>query len=305
MPAFSTHYIFAKELLPFVKGTADFKVNDDAVFVGTQGPDIFFFHRIAPWQFGKSLSKAGSMLHRTSPCIILNAMRDYCEKSASDIAKSYTYGFIMHYALDRKCHPFVYALQNKMTKENPFLNPHTAHNIIEHSADCYLLNKRMNIEKPYLFDTSTTITDDEIVLDEIGRLWQYVMPIAILENITVNQGKTAVLDTKAAQRYLLDKHSVKKMIASPIEVLVSPITKNFKITSMLRPKDLEKSKKYVNIDRKKWISPFSKAESCDSLEEIFEKALEEAKQMLVGFQSGDTCFSITNNLSFLTGVEIK
>lgn len=306
MPGFSTHYIFAKELLPFVKKTADFNVNEDAVLIGTQGPDIFFFHRIMPWQFGKSLSKAGSMLHRAKPCNILEAMKSYCEKlSSPDIAKSYAYGFIMHYALDRKCHPFVYSLQDKMTGENHFLNPHTAHNIIEMSADCCMLNKRMNQEKPYLFKTYDTINDNDKILTEIGRLWEYVMPASIGVKITEKQGAQAVKDTKAVQKNLLDKYSLKKILVRPLELAVSPVTKNFRITSMLRPKDLEKAEKYVNIDRKKWLSPYSHKEFCDSFEDLFEQALEEAEIMLLRFQAGDSCADITDNLSFLTGVEVK
>lgn len=306
MPAFSTHYIFAKELLPFVKETANFTVNEDAVLIGTQGPDIFFFHRIMPWQLGKSLSKSGSMLHRAKPCNIFEAMKNYCEKvSNHDIAKSYAYGFMMHYALDRKCHPFVYSLQDKMTGENPFLNPHTAHNIIEMSADCCMLNKRMKQEKPYLFKTADTITDNDKISSEIGRLWEYVMPLSIGVKITERQGAQAVKDIKAVQKILFDKYSLKKIIVSPLEIVVSPFTKNFRITSMLRPKDLEKAKKYVNIDREKWLSPYSHNEFCDSFEDLFEQALEEAKIMLLRFQTGDSCADITDNLSFLTGVEVK
>ena len=53
MPAFSTHYIFAKELMERLKGTVDFTVCENAVYIGAQGPDIFFFHRALPWQRGK------------------------------------------------------------------------------------------------------------------------------------------------------------------------------------------------------------------------------------------------------------
>lgn len=49
MPAFSTHYIFAKELMERLKGTVDFTVCENAVYIGAQGPDIFFFHRALPW----------------------------------------------------------------------------------------------------------------------------------------------------------------------------------------------------------------------------------------------------------------
>lgn len=155
MPAYSTHYIFAKELKEEIENQVDFKLDEAAYYIGTQGPDIFFDHRIMPWMLGKSLRKTGSKLHRAKPSEIFENMREYISKSNQiEIAKSYATGFILHYVLDRNCHPYVYFLQNKMTDEFKKLNSHTAHNIIEFSMDTYLLSKRMNIKKPHLFDTA-------------------------------------------------------------------------------------------------------------------------------------------------------
>ena len=49
MPAYSTHYIFAKELKEEIENCVEFKLNNAALFIGTQGPDIFFDHRVMPW----------------------------------------------------------------------------------------------------------------------------------------------------------------------------------------------------------------------------------------------------------------
>ena len=57
MPAYSTHYIFAKELKEEIENCVEFKLNDAALFIGTQGPDIFFDHRVLPWMIGKSMRK--------------------------------------------------------------------------------------------------------------------------------------------------------------------------------------------------------------------------------------------------------
>ena len=104
MPAYCTHYIFACELLPALTEPAGFDLNRDAVMLGTQGPDVFFFHRIAPWMPGRSQRKIGSRLHRAKPGDILDAMAEYCTRCSTekDIARSYDYGFILHYALERK-----------------------------------------------------------------------------------------------------------------------------------------------------------------------------------------------------------
>ena len=41
MPAYSTHYIFAKELKEKIENCVEFKLNDAALFIGTQGPTYF------------------------------------------------------------------------------------------------------------------------------------------------------------------------------------------------------------------------------------------------------------------------
>lgn len=114
MPAYSTHYIFAKELKEEIENQVDFKLDEAAYYIGTQGPDIFFDHRIMPWMLGKSLRKTGSKLHRAKPSEIFENMREYISKSNQiEIAKSYATGFILHYVLDRNCHPYVYFCKTK------------------------------------------------------------------------------------------------------------------------------------------------------------------------------------------------
>lgn len=306
MPAFSTHYIFAEELMPFLNEIADFTLCEEAVLIGTQGPDIFFFHRVFPWMPGRSLRRAGSRLHRSKPGDILQAMRSYCEKSENkDVARSYVWGFILHYVLDRKCHPYVYSLQEKIKKDKPYLNSHSVHNEIEFAADVYFLNRRFQQEKPYLFDTSKTISSDSGIAEEIGRLWESVLPAVTGIETKKKHASLAIGDTKRIQRFLLDRYSVKRTLIAAGETVLAPVIKNFKFTSMFRPKDLEKAKKYVNINSEKWISPYSNRESSLSFEQLFEEAKAEAKIMLLEYKAGRDCREITKNISFLTGVEAQ
>lgn len=306
MPAYSTHCIFAKEMMPFLRQNADFEINENAVLIGTQGPDIFFFHRIFPWMKGKSFRKIGSLLHRARPSDILDAMREYCNFSQNKcIAKSYIYGFILHYALDRKCHPFVYSYQEKIVKNNPATNPHTAHNIIEHSMDAYLLNKRFGVAEPVVFDTACTITNDADISLEIGKLYSFMLPRILGINIKPSDIVTAVNDTKTVQKYVLDATGKKRFFVGIFENALSPISKNYKFTALMRPRDLENAKKYANINNEIWFSPFDSYEHNESFEDLFELAKQDAKIMIARFQAGDNTEKITNNISFLTGVEVK
>lgn len=306
MPAFSTHYIFASEMIPYLEKTADCKINKDAVYFGTQGPDIFFFHRALPWMIGKPLRKYGSMIHRAKPEVLFENMRKYCRISKKpDIAKSYVYGFILHYALDRNCHPYVYYLQNKITKENRFANHHSVHNTIEFSMDLYLMNKRAGIENPRKFNTASTVSDDTEVIEEIGRLLEYVVPRTIDKNLSFEQAILTLRDTKYIQNILFDPKGYKHIFLSILETILAPIINNYKFTAMMLPKDLEKAKKYANIDNDKWVSPYSHGDRYESFENLFDYSKKDAGRMIKAFQSGKDCEEITENKSFLTGVEAE
>ncbi|MCH5321770.1 MAG: hypothetical protein J1E36_08385, partial [Eubacterium sp.] len=233
-------------------------------------------------------------------------MRKYCEISNEpSIAKSYTYGFILHYALDRNCHPYVYFLQNKITDVHKLTNPHTAHNTIEFSIDSYLLNKRFGIKEPVKFNTAEIITDDKNVIEEVGRLLEYIVPKTIGKEISAKQGETAITDIKYIQNLTLDSKGCKKKILSVFETICAPFSLNYKFTAMMRPKDLEKAKKYVNIEKRKWKSPYSDNFRNESFEELFELSKADAKRMIISFLQNKSCKEITENKSFLTGVEAE
>lgn len=306
MPAYSTHYIFAKELKEKIENQVDFKLNDAALFIGTQGPDIFFDHRVMPWMIGKSMKKIGSLLHRSKPSEILDKMRQYINLSKNkDVAKSYAAGFILHYALDRNCHPYVYALQDKMVKKYPHLNSHTAHNTIEFSMDTYLLTKRLKIENAHLFETEKTIIFSEAELDELGKMISYVTSKVTNKKVTPSDAKTAIKDLKYIQKLTTDKSGKKEKLVKVIDGISAPFSNNFKFSALMRPKDLENAKKYGNIERKTWFSPYDKLKRNDSFEDLFEFAKSDAINMINEFFAGEDTYKITQNKSFLTGVEVK
>ena len=62
---------------------------------------------------------------------------------------------------------------------------------------------------------------------------------------------------------------------------------------------------YANINNGCWKSPFSNEASRLSFEELFEQAKADACRMITEFFSGKDCREITENKSFLTGVEIE
>lgn len=306
MPAFSTHYIFARELMKDIKELADFEIDEDAVLFGSQGPDVFFFHRALPWMIGKPLREVGNQLHRAPASKIFDALREYILFSKNEsIAKSFAYGMMLHYALDRKCHPYVYFLQYKMVEKNPKLNSGTVHNTIEFAMDSYLVNKKLGIDEPTKYDTASTVNLKKTTVDEVAKEICYIVNKVIDYDLSIEDSTQALLDMKYVQKATTDPTDVKKKILGPFETAISPITKGFKFTAMMRHDDIEEAKKYGNLNHKEWTSPYSNEKSTDSFEDLFDKAKIEAMSMLKRYQNGDDTYKITNNLSFLTGVEVE
>ena len=306
MPAFSTHYLFAREMIEKLKSEADFTLNKDAVFIGAQGPDIFFFHRALPWQKGKTLRKAGSILHRAKCGDIIDCFKAYCgSESENPIAKSYVYGFILHYALDRICHPYIYFMKKKITEKFPKLNEHSVHNMIELSLDSVLLKEKEHAERPKAYKTENMINFTEKELEEVSKVIACAGKITEPYAITAQDAAQAIKDTRAAQHLLTDGSGRKEKFLKHAERLFFPLTGNFKISSFLRTDDLEKAIKYVNMNNRNWRSPFSGERRNESFTQLFELAKTDAANMIRRFNAGMSGEEITGNLSFLTGVKVQ
>ena len=311
MPAFATHYIFLEEMRDSVEKEFGAKLNYKVAGVGTQGPDIFLFHRLwPPVTIYKALFGTASLLHKSKPAELFEAFSEYLEKSEKkDIAKSYIYGFILHYALDRNCHPYVYAFQNQITDENKKIHPLAAHNQVEHAVDTYLLYHRDNIYPPSLFNPDETFTSEKDELEEIARLMHFVLLKCHNKDVAESEIIRAVTDTAKLQATLSDKKGNATRLAHVIETPLGPVSHYFKLSASIKPKDLEIADKYANIRKKEWTSPYSKETSSKSFEELFEDAKPDAIALIKGFneicEGRKSGYEVTNNISFLTGMEVE
>lgn len=310
MPAFCTHYFFCEEMLDIIGDNTDFVLDKKACAIGAQGPDIFFFGRLLPIAMpGKPLAGYANALHKSSPAELFEAFAEYYKASDNkDIAKSYIYGFVMHYALDRKCHPFVYSLQDKLYAENEKLHHGSIHNTIEHAMDTYMLHIKKNVS-PSDFDCAETITANASVVDEIARLLSFVIPRTTGRGISEDDCANAINDTVKFQKYLRDRSGRLTSSVRAIESVLSPVLRNYKISAHINPKDLEITKKYGNINNELWYSPYQPdIPRYESFVDLYNDARGECSSLISGFEDllvgKQTGYDVTANISFLTGVEL-
>ena len=163
----------------------------------------------------------------------------------------------------------------------------------------------MTIKKPHLFDTAGTLNFSNLELEELGKMISYITNAVTKSNITPNDAITAIKDIKYIQKLTTDKTGRKEKIVKIIDDLCAPFLKNFKFSALMRPKDLENAKKYGNIERKIWTSPYDKIKRSKSFEDLFELSKIDALNMINQFFLGEDTYKITQNKSFLTGVEVK
>ena len=310
MPAFATHYIFLDEMKDVIRDNADFDFDVKTAGIGTQGPDIFFFHRlIPPFTIFKTLAGLSGKLHHAKAGELFEAFAQYLTFSPNrDIAKSYIYGFILHYALDRNCHPYVYAFQAREQQATKHIHPLAAHNRVEHALDTVLLDRRMHIFPPSEFDPRRTMNTDPAVLEEVSHLLSYVTDRVVAKNVPEKEMARAITDTVKVQNILSDRKGNATRLAHLLEVPVGPLTGYFKLSCSIKPKDLAFAEKYANMNNEPWESTFDGSRHYESFEQLFEKAKLDAAKLLDGFeaicQGNATGYEVTRNLSFDSGLEV-
>ena len=147
MPAATTHVEFARDVYQSLS-TKSF-VDDTLFYLGSQGPDLFFFSRASGFLPG-SLKKVGDRMHVDKVKETLEYLYHYSR--LNPLLKNYYYGYLCHYALDSTCHPIVFHNARKIHEEDGS-NESEAHIALEAIVDLWCLEKHhKSIDDYNVFD---------------------------------------------------------------------------------------------------------------------------------------------------------
>lgn len=311
MPAASTHYIFAKEMLPVIQPMVDFEIDEGAFYYGTQGPDIFFFHRLFPWQ-GKSYSKHGSALHsKACPTDIFNCIRDYfLEHPEDNLTKSYFLGFFAHYILDSTTHAYIYFVNYEMHKKyHPRWWDFTVHNKVEFNIDTILIAEKLGISDATKFPIWETFSEDEEVKAAVGRGIAHIVNSVFHKDITPEKASVACKDTRAICKLTTDfkgKRKLFSILELPIRPFLGPA-----VTMFMRPSTPRTDWDYMNRNHAPWHNPFleNAPERTESFDELFtisgQKLCQFVEGFLKGIATGDDLTPLSGNLDFSHGIPVN
>lgn len=277
MPAAITHYLHAQRVYNLWKEkNPDLIGNQKAFLWGAQGPDFFFTHRFLPVQKGKSLEMLGGKLHSAPPAKTLQILWECALKTVRpEVARSYVYGFICHYVLDRTCHPFIERKAADLLQQDPAQTHDIFHNQVESALDVIMLRYEKG-SLPAEFSIKKTVPRDKMVQRTIAELYQKVLKDLFDMEESENILFQATQDCRKIFGLLTDRTGLKKKLVERFE------RKNKKKTISCHMRGmLEEDIDYANLQQDEWCWPLDASTSCqDSFFDLYEKSVEDAVDMI-------------------------
>jgi len=126
MADYWTHNYVGKKLIEKMK---NIEVDENLFLLGCQGPDIFYYLQYAVHTNPPNL---GELIHKnTTKEVFLEAFK-YLKENNEIFSKSYVYGWIAHYILDKNIHPYI-------DSKKEFI-----HKRLEANIDTYVVDKYFN-----------------------------------------------------------------------------------------------------------------------------------------------------------------
>ncbi|MFD1452030.1 MULTISPECIES: zinc dependent phospholipase C family protein [Oceanobacillus] len=108
MPNIWTHIFFAEDACNSLSYDIPDSPDRNALFLGAQGPDPFFYYRFWPWLSGqKAGHDIGNALHTKECGPFLLYLIEKANRQPDEV-KAYVIGFITHHFLDRHTHPYIH-----------------------------------------------------------------------------------------------------------------------------------------------------------------------------------------------------
>jgi len=270
-----THAYFAEDIAKRINFNKKY-INNLKAF--SQGYDIYFF-LIKKRKNGK---KIANYFHQHDTQNFFINMINYIKDNQlynDDEIKSYLYGYINHYVLDKNIHPFVKYKSGVFKKKKPETYKYNAkHANMENYIDAYLINKRENIFpgkfksqnclKPYKFSNNLNNLIDYTFLKtykfkDASKKYEFAIHKACFEYGLLRN----------------DSFGIKRKIYSFMDIFTSIKAYKFKPISLAY--NIGELDDVLNLEHKTWCHPMDKNETYNtSFFDIYNKSLDEAENTI-------------------------
>ncbi len=286
MPDLLTHVAFAREVQDLMEPRQRelTRSRQKLYELGAQGPDIFFYYGHRPGLGHKKLSGLGGMLHnRETDRFLLEGFRQagLLPPGQREDLEAYMLGFVCHYALDTRCHPFVYAFSGYRFNFPDRIPEYTRrHVVFEGILDVQVYRERTGQEASRvrcwdLFpEELPEVVDDfyTAVLRDLYRDRRY----------EPGDARKALKDLRLVLRFLYDPWGWKQGMLRKVRWLTG---RTIFMGKEFYPLQVDVSTDYMNMLHRTWCHPL-RPEDCsqDSFPDCWNKARQGAQRYFRGLE---------------------
>ena len=299
MPALITHRLFGEENIDRLpEGIISTEDERCAFLLANQGPDPFFFRIRTPQTL--SCMELGRAMHRSRMSQQFEALRDgvsHLQKHDAGVGRAFVLGLLSHYALDRTAHPFVYAQQWGIQKQDEELSSvgSEVHALIEGDLDVLMLQRLCDGATVADYPPESAIITTSRINKVAGALMSFTARSVYGLKVGAAEYGGAVADMKLAYRFIEPASCALAPFIGAAEGLV----KGHSLLGALAHRIThEEPRAAGNLDGRAWEDPFTGAVSHESFPEVFARAREDYAEMAARFIEGDDCAHITRHLNY-------
>lgn len=253
MPAIQTHFAFAK-----FEALSPKKAYREAALLGSQGPDPFFFYGMLPWRKrknSKEVNAYGTELHHSEISSLYSAMMKYANehKERKELLLSFIEGLMLHYVLDRNCHPYLFSITGYELEGEPLKKKKyyaSLHAKIEHAIDKIYGREQGTFEEVPSYCLEL-VNDEELM--EISRMWFEANKVSVNNpNIAEDTFFLSIKDFNAAYKFINKPYKLKRNF---IGVFMGKTSMAYSISY---PRGLDKvypKADFMNVKKRYWLDP--------------------------------------------------
>ncbi|TDW20832.1 zinc dependent phospholipase C [Breznakia blatticola] len=276
MPNLITHNIFCEEVLKDINNK---KYRDiitshmEEYRIGSNGPDFLFFHGVFPLYKTPDvhISKIGTKLHRGKVnAFYKSAIETYLNYPNNKIKKamaSYIIGHYLHWQLDSVMHPYV-VYNTGFKSEYATLYHHRFESMMDTINLKNYRNTTIRSFKTYEITNRGKYTDRAIAEVYIPAVYA-----CFSTEITSDEIIQALRDWQKAQKYLYDPHKMKYRLLRSYE----RIARKPGLSGNVVLPDIDTRYDVMNVKKRTWLHPTTGQPSNESEDEVFIRAMNDAK----------------------------
>ena len=291
MPSIITHDTFGCEIYSCLTDTIGHSEDEKQAFLlGCQGPDVFFYGIINPLL--PQINQVAQKLHRSKCTEFISALamsipqivekveeEEGYQAPAKDIARAYVLGYLMHFELDSKIHPLVFAQTYSYCDAGVQGLNRDNMSEVHVEIECELDELVLSVKREQTistFDPSIrTLKANNRILNIVSKMFEFSLPISHSETFQHGAFRQSVKAYRQTLRWLYSVTGVKRELIGRFETLFrehsylrAMIHKNVKLNESI----------FDNHEHNAWVDPWDKHQRNESFWDLYNSAIKQGHE---------------------------